>query len=834
MPKDKLPNTLTLTANSRLARSLQNTYHAHHQTLGETVWETPDILPLASWLQQTFHETNQSGQILLTGFQLTRIVEDIIQQKPMPATALQPSQIPKIVAKAWELMQLWQVPLEELKPFDGQKEVQHLILWLTEFEKRCRDHHWITDAELPTYLQQQDARSPLPLPSTLHLIGFDDFNPSLQAFITQLKKRIHVTQPVLKKENAHAQQIILENTQDELVKMAQWARALWEKNPATQIGCVIPDLNHLRTQVIRIFTDIFKNKVFNISAGVSLYQQPMIQTALTVLEWCLKPLPVQTVSHVLQSPFLCANETEKNKGAMIDEKLREKNKLRVSLQDVYHAMPHSRFGQLYKKNTVNTEKKSPSAWTDYFIDLLKTIGWPSSHTQDSESFQLLESFKKMLTTFSALDFIFPQMTQTQALYFLNTLSKETLFQPKSHHESIQIMGVLEASGMLFDNVWVMGMDDRSWPASANPHPFIPHAIQQKYYMPHATSKREFEFCKQMTDRLTKSADTVIFSSPASAGDQLRFPSPLLQSVPIVDITSLTFSREKSVAETSFDARIIEKYNDTPLSVTNFSVIRGGSQILKWQSLCPFRAFATVRLQAHALNTPEIGVSAMQKGIFIHDILYRIWGELKNQQTLNALSEEALHSLVTRTIDVVFSENSIENESPDNYFYDIEKKRLQIIIKKWLDFEKTRPSFSVISREETANITVDRLPLKIRLDRVDQHTDGSFLLIDYKTNKNSTQAWLQERLTDPQLPLYAVFHADKPYQGMSFAEVRSDKMQFNGISNKDRDWNAQLTRWKEALTQLASDFCEGVATVDPTPTACQTCECHGICRINLET
>ena len=46
----------------------------------------------------------------------------------------------------------------------------------------------------------------------------------------------------------------------------------------------------------------------------------------------------------------------------------------------------------------------------------------------------------------------------------------------------------------------------------------------------------------------------------------------------------------------------------------------------------------------------------------------------------------------------------------------------------------------------------------------------------------------------------------------------------------QDWEALMTSWKKSLEQLASDFCEGIARVDPMkPSVCQTCELQSLCR-----
>lgn len=101
-------------------------------------------------------------------------------------------------------------------------------------------------------------------------------------------------------------------------------------------------------------------------------------------------------------------------------------------------------------------------------------------------------------------------------------------------------------------------------------------------------------------------------------------------------------------------------------------------------------------------------------------------------------------------------------------------------------------FRVIEREATCNLTINQLPLQIRLDRVDQLSDGSLFLIDYKTGVNTITGWFQERLTDPQLPIYALFQneSEKHYAGIAFAEIRNGDMKYKGVIHENHLYSTE--------------------------------------------
>ncbi|OGT43378.1 MAG: hypothetical protein A3F13_04230 [Gammaproteobacteria bacterium RIFCSPHIGHO2_12_FULL_40_19] len=873
--KKLTPHCIVLTANSRLTRYLQSAFDEYQKNLGEqTVWETPRILPLQSWLQQQFHAMNYSGQLLLTPFQEDCVWQEIIQHAPQKLELLHPAQMAKLVKQAWEYCTQWEVPLDTLDAFNTQLEVNCLIDWFARFSQRCTEHNWITACELPCALQTADAQKQLKLPHKIILIGFDDLNPNVKSLFAQFEKCVTIETEMLTANTIDKKQIVLTDTETEIKTMAQWAKALWDQNPDMQIGCVIPDLGKMRTKVQRIFTEFFSIEHINLSAGTALAEHNMIHTALTLLNWCHSELPIQALSQLLQSPYLCFNDDEKNMGAQMDVLLREQNRMQVRIADLYTAISilQSRYPQTtvlsrwrllistYQEN--KSAQLPPSQWATQFIRSLKAIEWPSHHTQNSTEFQVLERFKKVLMEFSQLDFIYPKLNYKRALQLLTTLTKQTIFQAKSHHEPIQIMGTLEASGILFDALWVTGMHDGVWPPATKPHPLIPYVIQQQYQMPHATPKREMQFCEHMTQRLENAAKQVIFSSPASAGDQLYFASRLIQHIPLIQKSDLLLADDMSLAEKIFHDRKMETLEDTIApAMTQFMGIRGGSSILKLQALCPFRAFATIRLNAHALNNPVIGIPPVIKGILIHDILFAFWGEIQDQVQLNALTDDAFNQLIEKCIDKTFSESTYQTHQPHNhYFFSIEKKRLQILIKEWLTLEKSRPYFRVHERETECQLTIENLPIKMRLDRIDQLSDGSLFLIDYKTGLNSITGWFQERMSDPQLPLYAAFQADseQPFSGISFAEIRTGEMKLKGVIHEahlyaqtavpglipiDRvnanadiyTWTALLENWKQSIETLSRDFCNGVALPDPIKAeVCLTCDLKPVCRYRVQS
>ena len=60
---------------------------------------------------------------------------------------------------------------------------------------------------------------------------------------------------------------------------------------------------------------------------------------------------------------------------------------------------------------------------------------------------------------------------------------------------------------------------------------------------------------------------------------------------------------------------------------------GGSALIRDQAACPFRAFAKHRLVLPSLTPPQLGITASQRGAFLHEALFRIWHEIKSSDGL---------------------------------------------------------------------------------------------------------------------------------------------------------------------------------------------------------
>lgn len=852
------PTSLILTANQRLAQVIRQQYDQQQTPL--TVWESLTVLPLQSWLKNLWQTQDSNLERVLTPFQERELWAKIIKDSAQSHyPLLNVASTTLLVQQAWQWLNHWRINLVELKSLAATEETQLFISWAEAFLAECRAHQWISEALLPAQLQNLG----IVATQTIILAGFDELPPAHQELMQSMSQLVTVTELPLRppiNEPAQFYQQSFANLEQEITEMAYWAKLKLQDDPHCRIGCVIPNFTEHREQVAYIFKQVFAENlsVFNIASGASLNSFAIIQAGLNALQL--------NFSALLQSPYLCQHEVDIHFGAMLDAECRRLGNFTLTLAALYAAMP--RWQPTYPQQTWLTRLRAfetihsqldaaselkPSQWAQQFMLELNALGWPGGRNLDSQEYQLILRWQELCGEFLQLDEILGQVNRQQALASFQHLVSQTIFQPKTPAQAnIQILGLLESSGFYFDAMWLMGMSQHHWPPPAKPNPFLPYSVQVAKQTPHCSAEREWHYALKITQRLWQSAPSIWLSCSTDEPDQ---PARFTRLIPQAQPADLNFSKTANPLLKLMAAGRTELLSEPygpPITATE--KIQGGSGILTKQAECPFRAFAVYRLQALGLAQPELGISQKKHGILVHSALEKLWAIFQNQQNLLQINPDQLTKHILTIIDECLA---AELTAAEAVFAPIERHRLHSLLTEWFELEKQRPPFKILEQETAHAVTIAGLHLHLQIDRIDELADGSRLLIDYKTGETRIQNWLQDRLLQPQLPLYTVCtHSPSDFSGIAFAQLYVGKLSFNGLHaeylptddyfpagiinvadyKKDltapKTWQALLNRWQEILQKLAIDFQMGHAAVDPAEQGapCKNCELTTLCRV----
>ena len=185
---------------------------------------------------------------------------------------------------------------------------------------------------------------------------------------------------------------------------------------------------------------------------------------------------------------------------------------------------------------------------------------------------------------------------------------------------------------------------------------------------------------------------------------------------------------------------------------------------------------------------------------------------------------------------------------------LEVERVENLIHDWLvNVECQRDGFAILETEQQRLVQIGPLKIKLKIDRIDELANGYRIVIDYKTGTDlHAEDFLTVPLIEPQLPMYAVSHPGRDIDGIVFAQIRKGSCHLLGLVRdkgmlarvKDlsgfarasdmgiSDWSELLIFWRHQLDQLAEDFANGKAAVQPfdREKSCRYCDLTGICRI----
>ena len=839
-----------ITGNARLSRQIRQEFDLRQKDQGERLWESPDILPRDTWLRRCWDEYVYSdpvnAPVLLDASQELFLWERAIEGSGASESLLDAPTTAGTAAAAWNLMYSWELP-RIASLFVGLADTETFFEWMNAVEAKLRDNHWLTSSEIPRALTDRIQAGTLRIAGKIYYAGFDEITPGDQRLFDAIRQSggiISELPPVASFPESRHFRVPFENTSDEILHAAAWARRQLQARRDGRLGVVVRGLGPLRAMVERIFDEVLHPGLdfagrdaphaFHISAGAPLKDLPLVAAALLVLG-LRRGMSLADAGTLLRSPFLRLDPAV---GASVDKALRREGAASVSLDA---PVVRCHFEPLARAFQESPSIQRPSQWSATFSRLLKHAGWPGDRTLSHTEYQTLERWNELLSEFAQLDLVIQNMEYDEALSRLRRLTAERPFAPRDEGAPIQIMDMLEASGSRFDALWIAGLHDRAWPQPPQPNPFLPLMPQRLAGAPQSSVERELRYARRLTERLLRSAPEVVCSYPAYLGEEKLRISPLIAHLPDLDDVSISAETTAEVlcsTAVPLEERALEQAPMLPLGAEQ----SGGMSVLADQAACPFRAFAVHRLGARGLDVPVVGLSPAERGSIAHVALEVLWRELKTQQALKDLLEEERSALIRRSIRAAMDRALKGHASAVlQRLLGLEENRLERLLQQWLTIEADRPPFEISDTETTTTAELGGLKLRIKADRVDRYADGRHAILDYKTSKNlSLSGWESERPDAPQLPLYVAM-SERPISSVLFAKLVAGEPALVGISESGEQAGRQpkgppLTErihgWRGVMETLATSFRQGHAAVDPKKAkqTCQYCDLTPLCRI----
>ncbi|PLX81920.1 MAG: hypothetical protein C0617_15460 [Desulfuromonas sp.] len=864
---------LVLTVNKRLARHLLSLFYVRMASLGKMTWRAPAIISFDAWLRQALVSLGEEAR-LLDGFAALRLWEQAVEDDSA-ASELGLLQVSATARRAMEAHQLLVEYDADMAGLPLSDDHRAFVRWRKRYLEACGKGGWLDAADLPGRACAAVEQGELAAPGRVLLAGFDELPPRVTGLIAGFSAAGSVVKefPPPIEPRGELVRMPCTDVEEEVRRAARWVRHLLDAGEE-RIGIVVPDLQGYRSLVERLFraeidpeglVGLAEDETrFSLSLGTRLSEQGLVVAALEILGAGFSS-PLETISFLLRTPYLGGSQAESFSRATLEGRLRRFGARKVSLKRMKGLAEGERETKglarwakicaVLEKSLGERGKCPPGEWVNRFSRLLQGVGWPGDRPLGSLEFQIFKAWReKLLPAMVALEPVCKDLGREEALSLLRRLASEIDFQPESPAGPVQVVGILEAAGLQFDHLWVMGLTEDALPAHPRPNPFLPVHLQVTLGMPHASAERELAFARRLSARLFAGAPRVILSHPCREGDRDLRPSPLIGWIDEGEVPlAPCHDPEEAVRAQAVPLEGIVDRQGPPLGATEIAT--GGTGLLKDQALCPFRAFAHHRLAARALDRPEIGLDLGTRGTLLHTVLERFWERTGDHAALCCLSQAQLFERISECIEATFSEIFSEwGQEASEPLLAIERCRLAALVGEWLvKVERERPAFVVKELEVEHRESFGGLTINTKVDRIDDMAGGSRVILDYKTGRVDPDDLLGERILEPQLPVYGVGGDRGNLAGVAFANVRQGECTFKGVARESGllpnvaaladskfsekhgvgDWSDLLARWRRQLGELGTEFSEGVAGVDPVDPkkACAYCDLHGFCRID---
>lgn len=682
-----------------------------------------------------------------------------------------------------------------------------------------------------------------------------------------------------------------EDSDKEIYAVFKSARRYLDLKPDAKVAIVVPDLQHRYAKVQQIAHDVFypnsslldsesNQLVYRFSLGKPMIDVPAIEAVFCALSLLKNNSTLDDIQFLLNSSYLTPNSFDRKLVGLFIRWLSEKRILRLAisecldlfnefladtesepLNETLECQPLISFFQVLAKTIQELLGRLNSQfdesgfkalrfdeWVSLFQQWLDVWGWSSTliqNEQGSQKNQLFSRWESVLQDFSALNLVQQSSGLHGALSHLKQLLIDSVYLPKSASSPIYVSGLLEALGRETDMCFLTAMK-QDFPAPNRPDSFVPNHLLVSTGLPDASPQLSSMQSRKVIQGLINSCKTIEISYPlySSATDEVvNSPSPLF----------LSQFHESELIKFDWKSNQIEELDyfvDTQgPSWSSPEKARGGSAIFKNQSHCPFKAFVTHQLRFDAKTESEFGLNHLDRGNLIHKMMELVWAYLPSQKALLEMDSSQQDWMLNSCFEELLIHSAeMLNDSLYSLFK-LEKTRIKALATEWLDVERKRPcNFSVVEREsrytgEWAEIRFDYV-----VDRVDVTEAGESIVIDYKTGLVNRSGWQGDRLKEPQLPLYALARNAKKankLSGITFAQMRRGESLFvemaeagilkteNHYSKRYQEqWQHGMETWPDQLTELAKEFLQGKAQVNPIDeTVCQFCDLGSVCRIN---
>jgi RecB family exonuclease len=862
--------TLILTSGGRLARQLRHAFRLDRIKKGQSGWLPPKVLSLNAWIEETWR-SSWPEETPASPIKIIELWEKSVQMLDLPEGLT--ADIPLYQA----LDETFYAKIRDKVPPINNGYETPLLSWREEifrrFEKLLLEQGLIHPSTLPIKVLDEKIIKARPRPGKIFLLGFAFPAPIETDLLKFLKKNFKAVSCLSKINQEPALSAVsLPNQEEEVAWLSE--QVLWEAQhtPLHRIGIVVPNLSQYAPDLSSAFRELIGPMIFeqtgnyNISLGQPLLDQPLIQAGLLPLRFFLEGEPRVLLLSLLLSPYYRAWEAHRPLLSQVAQadRIWRKHSVDAGLDALLKGLVHEHSLGLSGHNLqgisldslirLNQHQQTAAEWVASLEQCWQGLGFPVITLAGEAT--LYKDLKKILKNL-ANDLNTKLLDGFQFFAWLKHLLSQTLVnEPGYEQAGIQVLGLIEARGLAFDRLFLAGMSKGSLPQPVRTFPFL--GPEERRQVQGATLKSQFDFARIAFSLLKTLSPKMTLTRPQEEkGDPLP-PSPFWPAHSEEEkrnywtVPGHVWPRAEWLKQT---LQGIQSYPKTyPLhdsepaldkSISNLSVTS-----LETFLACPFKFFTERMLRILSLDEITIGISPLERGEVLHNLMALITKTLR-QQAISLQDQEVIKKAVDRCIQEVFKEKA---EKPH---WQVEKRRLigeeeglGGILGAWLEQERERWEEGWRWEREEVSFKDLSFPswsfsVQGRIDRIDfNQALNEVCCWDYKTGSLPPTNDIIKNFLAPQLPLYLLALTTLPeLQKEKLAGFRAGyigltsegELDISDPLKKTSAWEACLPDWEKKISLIGEKLKANQFPADPKPVprganegACTYCSYVGLC------
>ncbi len=816
----------------------------------------PKIETLDIWLSNAYQEylmeeiTNEELYVL-NGIEEKIIWEKIIKddlKKRQDDTVADITNIAQQAVNANRIISTYDIDETELKQNITYKEPRYFFEWRQNFKNECVKKSLTTKYDfinIFTVLQQEKK---IIKDEKILFINLDTNKKSHQKLFNQLKK-VNIVKNDLddNKLQGHINHKGYQNFDHEISAVIAWIKEKLSKNQK-KLLIMSPALERFQVKLQNkldrniqpiIFKDIRSESIANSSLKRPLSSEPIIRAALILIKLNEeKLLQTKEICEILlfnnwidDTTFISRqylahqiSGTKKQFISLFDLQDLLKKPLHMS-QNEDHKILQATFNIIRNNRKSWHKKQKAYYWSTLITQYLKRLNFGKVNNLLYFENNNLKYFFKVINHINSSKIISQNLTLNEYYTYLEYYLENFIPTQPNEDAFIDIYGFYENPTKNYDAIWLMNMNDNFWPNKEGFNPFLSKKLQDKYNLFNDAYNKYIYTSK--IERLSKLTPELTISFALKDNDTL-----LSASLYKPDLVKIFPFKEKKSLSLIANQHFIDDYQATPIKVVDEIMITSGRTCLENQKKCPAWAFYANRLGCSVYEVDDQDeVSRSAEGILTHRALELFWGKFKSLDSLLSIDTFTLEAEINNCISIALKEFASDHDEIDSRLLFMQRKHLENLLLRWLSEEKKRPKFSINNLEMWAEVKINKIKFKVRIDRIDNIYEKYHLLIDYKTGKQPTtrKALFSDDLTDLQIPIYACFVPIDNLNAVAIGHISRNKINLYGITSPNlekitkqlcskidhpniNNWESLLSLWKKRLEKLAEQYLSGDVSV----------------------